>query len=305
MAIVLSVVIPTRNRPSSLSKAVASVLVQSRLPEEFIIVDQSPGEESHLIVESLWPAGNQIKLVYIHDTAISGLVEAKQVATSKASGSIVCFLEDDVTLERDYIEQIVLGFEKLPEMLGCCGIVTNPPRQPPGYNLIFHFFHLGIFRDPRVGLYGSFTGRGHDLILSDVLAGGLSAWRRNVFTTVPFDVANGFFMLEDMEFSTRVVKHFGHNLYINPNARLEHHLSPVNREVLGARQRRKITEYILFYKKRREWPGSCLSLPWLLLGLFFEAVFQSVSVISFGPLRGYSQGLRDGFAKRVKGHQIL
>lgn len=299
----ITAVIPTLNRPDGLAKAVASVLAQSRLPDEFIIVDQSPGNESRLIVKSLWPAESQIKLVYIHDTSISGLVEAKLVATSRASGDIVCFLEDDIVLEVGYLEQIELGFVKLPKMLGCCGIVTNPPHQSPGYNLIFHTFRLGIFKDPRVGLYGCFTGSGHDLILSDVLSGGLSAWKRNVFNVVPFDVANGFFMLEDIEFSTRVVKHFGRCLYINPNARLEHHLSPVNRDVIGPRQRRKVAEYIVFYKKRREWPGARLALPWLLLGLFAEAVFQSVSVRSFSPLRGYFQGLSDGVGRRIKGYQ--
>lgn len=122
----LTAVIPTLNRPVDLAKAVASVLVQTRLPDEFIIVDQSPGDESRSVVESLWPRESQIKLNYIHDISISGLVEAKKIAASRASGDIVCFLEDDIVLETDYIEQIELGFVRLPEMLGCCGLITNP-----------------------------------------------------------------------------------------------------------------------------------------------------------------------------------
>ena len=98
----ITAVIPTRNRPDGLAKAVASVLAQSRFPDEFFIVDQSHGDNSRLIVESLWPAESQIKLVYIHDTSIPGLVEAKRVAASRASGDIVCFLEDDIVLEVGY-----------------------------------------------------------------------------------------------------------------------------------------------------------------------------------------------------------
>ena len=295
----LTAVIPTRNRPSDLAKAVASVLAQTQLPDEFLIVDQSPGDESRLIVESLWPGESRIKLMYIHDTSISGLVEAKQVAASRASGNIVCFLEDDIVLEADYIEQIELGFVRLPEMLGCCGLITNPPHQPPGYAAIFHIFHRGIFRDIRVGLYGHFNRRVSKLIASDKLSGGLSAWRREVFMAVPFDVANGFHMFEDIDFSTRVARHFGPRLYINPNARLEHHCSPTNREVLGPRQRRKLTECIVYYKKRRNWPWATFSLSWLLLGMFIESVFQSYSSRSFGPIRGYFCGLRDGFVKKI------
>jgi len=297
----LTAVIPTRSRPSDLAKAVASVLSQTRPPDEFIVVDQSPGDESRLIIESLWIEENRIKLIYVHDTSISGLVEAKRVAASRASGDIVCFLEDDIVLETDYIEQIELGFTRLPEMLGCCGLITNPPHQPPGYTFIYNLFHCGIFKDPRVGIYGSFVGNGHELILSDVLSGGLSAWRSDVFSEVPFDVVNGFFMLEDIDFSTRVVRHYGRRLYINPNARLAHYYSPVNREALISRQRRKIVEYIIFYKKRRDRPGSHFALSWLLLGLFAETVFKSMSVKSLDPLLGYFRGVGDGFAKQLKG----
>lgn len=295
----ITAVIPTRNRPNDLAKAVASVCAQTRPPDEFIIVDQSPGNESHSLVSALMSGVVHIKLVYIHDPHISGLVDAKRVASERASGDIICFLEDDVILEPDYIEQIELSFTNQPEMVGCCGIITNPPHQTAIYEILFRLFHRGIFMDRRVGLYGRFSGRGNKLIASEMLSGGLSAWRREVFKVVPFDVLNGFHMFEDIDFSTRVARHFGKRLYINPNARLEHHCSPVNREILGPRQRRKLTECIVYYKKRRDWPGSTFALPWLLLGMLLESTLQSYSARSLGPLHGYFAGLRDGFARKV------
>lgn len=295
----LTAVIPTRNRPNDLAKAVASVRVQTRPPDEFIIVDQSPGNESRALVDALMSGEERIRLVYIHDPRISGLVEAKRVAAERACGDIICFLEDDVILEPDYIEQIELGFSGRPDMVGCCGIVTNPPNQTAIYEILFKLFHRGIFMDTRVGLYGRFNGRGNMLIASDMLSGGLSAWRREVFKVVPFDVLNGFHMFEDIDFSTRVARYFGSRLYINPNARLEHHCSPINREVLGPRQQRKLTECIVYYKKRCDWPGATYALSWLLLGMLLESVFQSYSARSLEPLQGYCAGLRDGFAKKV------
>lgn len=295
----LTAIIPTRNRPVDLAKAVVSILNQIRLPEELIIVDQSTDDESFSLVNALMSGAVHIKLVYIHDPRISGLVDAKRVASERASGDIICFLEDDVILESDYIEQIELGFTNQPEMVGCCGIITNPPHQTAIYEILFRLFHRGIFMDRRVGLYGRFHGRGNKLIASEMLSGGLSAWRREVFKVVPFDVLNGFHMFEDIDFSTRVARHFGKRLYINPNARLEHHCSPINREILGARQRRKLTECIVYYKKRCDWPGATFALPWLLLGMFLEAVVQSYSARSLGPLHGYFAGLRDGFARKV------
>lgn len=296
---ILTAIIPTRNRPGDLANAVASLCAQSRPPDELIIIDQSTGDESRIQVESLIGGDKRIRLVYIHDPRISGLVEARRIAAERAGGNIICFLDDDVVLEPDYLEQIEHGFVDRPEMVGCCGILTNMQRQPFGYEFGFHLFHRGIFRDIRVGLHGKFNGRGHPLIASEMLSGGVSAWRREVFPVVPFDVANGFHMLEDIDFSTRVAKHYGPRLYINPNARVEHHFSPVNHEILAPRQRRKLIEYIVYYKKRRDWPGASFVLPWLLLGLMLESAFQSLSARSFAPLQGNFAGMREGFAKRV------
>ena len=42
----IAAVIPTRNRPVDLGKAVKSIIAQQRLPEALIIIDQSEGRES-------------------------------------------------------------------------------------------------------------------------------------------------------------------------------------------------------------------------------------------------------------------
>ena len=76
-------------------------------------------------------------------------------------GDIVCFLEDDVVLEPDYLRNIEAGFIERPAMVGSCGIVTNLPPLPPFYSRLFHFFHRGIFHDPRVGVTGVMNGSGH------------------------------------------------------------------------------------------------------------------------------------------------
>jgi GT2 family glycosyltransferase len=295
----LSAIIPTRNRPDDLFKAVCSVCAQTRPPDELIIVDQSCDKRSRIQVELIMLKSLQIKLIYIHDANISGLVEAKHIGVGLAKGAIVCFLEDDVILEPDYLEQIEKGFDKHPEMIGCCGIISNTPPYLFGYEFVFHFFHLGIFQDQRVGIHRRTNGFEKGLVPSKMLSGGVSAWRQEVFSAIPFDIANGFHMLEDIDFSTRVAMYYGDRLYINPKARLEHWPSPLNREVLGSRQRRKLVEYIIYYKKRRDQQWATTSFIWLLLGLFFEAVLQALISGSFSVLRGFFAGVREGFARVV------
>lgn len=299
MSIKITAVIPTKNRPIDLMNAVLSVFEQKRIPDEFLIIDQSPGDDSKTGVNALALKFPNINLLYLHDTSITGLVHAKKVATEKASGDIVCFLEDDVVLEPEYLQQIEKGFLDQPNMIGCSGIITNPFPQPAVYNFIFHFFHRGIFRDKRLAVYGFYNGIGHDLISSDKISGGLSAWKKEVFKEIPFDPSNNYFMLEDIDFSTRVVSKFGAKLFINPNARLEHHWSPVNRDLMAVRQQKKMVESITFYKQRRTWPCAHLAMVWLLVGLFFEAIFKSFLTKSIEPFTHYLKGIKIGLDKSV------
>jgi GT2 family glycosyltransferase len=295
----LTVVIPTKNRPDDLTNAIKSLCYQSRLPDELIVVDQSVDDLSVRSVKSLEALMKKFKLIYIHDSNILGLVEAKRVAVKNASGQIICFLEDDIVLEADYIRQIELGFIKQPNMIGCCGVITNPPKVNFLYKFLFVIFHRGIFKDKRIDVNGIYAGYSHSLIKSDMLSGGVSAWRREVFDNVEFDVANEFHMFEDIDFSTRVARHFGNRLFVNPNARLAHYCSPINRDVLDIRQRRKVTECFTYYKKRKDWPNATISFYWLLLGMFLEAMFQSFSSVSLKPIQGYLLGLQDGSAKKI------
>lgn len=290
----ITAVIPTKNRPADLARAVISICSQERLPDELLIVDQSPGDASRIAVEAalkgspLWGVLN-----YVHDSGIRGLVAAKAEAVRRARGELVCFLEDDIVLEPDYVAQIERGFLDRPGMLGCCGVVANLPPLPAGYIRMFHFFHRGIFRDVRVGVHGLTSGRGLPLIPSDYLSGGLSAYRREVFDSVGFDLGNDFFMLEDIDFSTRAAQRFGKRFFINPNARLEHRMSALNRAVLGSRQRRKLREFLVFYKKRRA-SGRLPTVLLLLAGLLLEAGYQALRSRTPSPVIGYFLGLWDG-----------
>lgn len=297
----ITAVIPTRNRAEDLERAVLSVCAQTRLPDELIVIDQSAdGVPRERVLATLRANPTTMKVDYVLDSRIAGLVAAKKAAVARAHGDIVCFLEDDVVLEPDYIRNIEAGFLADPQMVGSCGIVSNLPPLPPYYFRLFHFFHRGIFHDPRVGVTGVLAGSGHRLIPSDYLSGGLSAYRREVFETVVFDVRNAFFALEDVDFSTRVSRAFGPRLFINPNARLEHRMSPANRAVLGPRQERKVREFLVFYKKRRG-EARVRDLALIVTGLFLEAMFQALQQRSVDPVTGYFRGLWRGARWKVVG----
>ena len=71
-------------------------------------------------------------------------------------------------------------------------------------------------------------------------------------------------------------------------------MSPLNRAVLGPRQRRKVREFLIFYKKRRTAAGATSAMLLLLAGLCLESVHQAVQAKRLSPVAGYFGGLWDG-----------
>ncbi len=297
----ISTVIPTKNRLHDLKNAVQSVLEQTRLPNELVIIDQSDSEAPRDAVNKLVEiAIEKPELIYVLDPGIAGLIPAKQASIGRSNGDLICFLEDDVVLEPDYIAKMEVAFQQNPEMIGSCGIVTIGAPISPLYLWLFHLFHRGIFEDRRVGLHGLPEKAGAELIPSNYLSGGLSAYRREVFDVIPFDTVNGLFMLEDIDFSTRAARHFGSDrFFINPNSRLAHYMSPVNRTQFGPRWERKGREYILFYKKHSDQSGALASLLWLLVGLVLEGGFASLRALRLSPLLGLFRGVYIGINQRL------
>jgi len=297
----ISVVIPTLNRPVSLVLAVTSVLEQKHLPDEIIIVDQSVDEHSYIAVKGLYKNFDVTpKLIYLHEPEVSGLTEAKQRAVEVVKGDIISFLEDDVVLDPCYIENSLSVFNKNPKMMGCCGVISNI-YSGTLYEYLFKLFHRGIFYDSRLNLGKNRDCQGLGKLLpSRYLSGGISCYRKEVFEKVKFDTVNNFFMLEDIDFSTRAADYFGDKyFFISTNMCLKHNMSPINRMQLKERWQRKLCEYITFYKKHSNKRWSLFNLIWLLIGMLGEAVVSCVLFRNIKPLGGTMLGFYDGIRKKV------
>lgn len=285
----ISAIIPTKNRCEDLIKAVKSILDQTRLPEQLIIIDQST-ESCEMALNGHLKFPERIIITYVYDKSITGLVEAKSKSLHHVMGDLVCFFEDDIILEPDYLQQIEKVFVNYPKVIGCSGIITNATSSGKLYRWFYRITHIGIFRDPRPDIYARLATESNTMIASNVINGGLSAWRKSVFDAFEFDLINRFHMMEDFEFSTRVSAQFPDSLVITSSARLEHHYSPLNREGCIKSVERKVREYLLFYKKNRSLRGSRIALSILMTGLFLDAIIKSIIQFKIGYLKYYFRG---------------
>ena len=291
-----SVIIPTKNRWSDLKLTLDSLKIQLLCPNEVIIVDQSSDCSTERLVDSFREVLNT-KVLYFHEKHIQGLIEAKKFGVSKSSCPIVCFLEDDVILDGGYFEELLRELSNDDSIIGCSGIITNTPNRSELIFIVNNLLFRGDFKDFRIDIFSGRKGQG--LHRNRCLSGGLSAWRSYVFEAVPFDVENNLFMVEDIDFSYLVADYFGNNLFINTRARLSHSWSEVNRDSLFPRNKRKIREFICFYKKRRMVGAGKCGFFLALLWFFGAALNESIKNRSLTPLSGYFVGFWAGIRTKI------
>jgi len=295
----ISVIIPTKNRANDLFFAIKSIVSQSRLPNQLIVIDQSESNDSEELITSKIPIPINLELKYVRDITIKGLVEAKSKSLNYAKGDIICFLEDDIILDYNFIKEIENSFVINTQIFGCSGIITNETSSNLFYRLFYRLTHVGIFKDERPHIFYKLKNKKNILYKTNAINGGLSAWRKEVFSYIDFDFNNKFHMMEDFDFSFRVNKLLPNSLFINSNAKLVHNFSPVNRNIKTKAFKQKIFEYIVYFKKNNVNIYEYISLFFLLIGLFFQAIIFCIKDLNPIYLFYYFHGIFNGTFHKI------
>jgi GT2 family glycosyltransferase len=114
-----SVVVCTASheRAKLLHSCVRSLLAGTRVPDEiFVVVDQNPSLRAEL--SSTLPAS-----VRPLETARPGLSEARNVGIGECSSVLVAFVDDDATVEREWLTSVLSEFEADRNAVGVGGAV--------------------------------------------------------------------------------------------------------------------------------------------------------------------------------------
>ena len=240
-----AVIICTKNRPRDLEITLSSLVNQSRLPGFLIVVDDSTGRETEDLLKTC-PVTGRIGIRYIHtEHPHIGLPAARNTGINNVPDGteIILFLDDDVTLEKDYIRIICQVFNENPDIEGVTGLITNGYHDRSTVTkLILAFAGLvnpalvpATLFTQKVTCTGEamsplFVKPGKSRIPAQWLSGCNMAYRSAVFS-------NG------RKFDERMIRYalgedllFSHSLYLQgkilalaPAARLLHRVTPVGR----------------------------------------------------------------------------
>nr|WP_319569913.1 glycosyltransferase family A protein [uncultured Draconibacterium sp.] len=107
----ISVIIPTYNRSSSIERSIRSVLDQSYTVIELIVVDDCSTDNTEKLVRSI----NDNRLVYYKLEKNSGASYARNCGIKKAKGKYIAFQDSDDTWRPNYLETQLNTFLKVED----------------------------------------------------------------------------------------------------------------------------------------------------------------------------------------------
>jgi glycosyltransferase involved in cell wall biosynthesis len=253
-----SVVIATKNRLQDIIKCIESILIQTLLPDEIVIVDSSDTHELNSRIKEF--KSGITKIIYVHTKP--GVNYQRNIGIEKSSGDIVFFLDDDTILEKDFLKEIVNVFEndKEKKIGGVQGDIINVKTKNRSvvYSIltaisrtinialdnIFFLYKIGNGKF-RLSGFPTYRYGTNKMVYVECLPSGLTAFRREVLNEFAWD-ENIYYMTDD-DFSYRVSRKYK-NVY-TPYARLIHNVSPTAREKAYLRRKLFIESYCRHFKK--------------------------------------------------------
>lgn len=206
----LSIIIATHARPDSLARLIASLKPQLRASRSELIV-----------AENGTPAPTQLTdadavAAHLHDSR-PGKCRVQNLAIERASGEILIFLDDDLVVAKDYIDQVERFFTYHPEFAAMKGRVLplEDPHRIAGVNWIYLDLPLVDHGDEIVEVRG---------VMGANMAFPASALR----AAGPFDERLGPGAAgheEETEMSARL-RRAGYHIGYSPNAVVYHEVDP-------------------------------------------------------------------------------
>ncbi len=123
MSVDISVVIPLYNKEREIEASLRSVLTQSLLPHEVIVVDDGSTDGSAAVVERIIAAGTSTS-VHLLRQQNAGVSSARNRGIAASQGALVAFLDGDDVWEDGFLAEIAALASEFPE----CGLYATAFR---------------------------------------------------------------------------------------------------------------------------------------------------------------------------------
>jgi len=252
----ISLIVCTYMRPNAICNLLDSILIQTIVPKEILIVDGSTDSKTE---DVLTDKQYSLPISYYRvDENLRGLTKQRNYGVSKVAvdSEIIAFLDDDIVLTKTYFEKISEAYLQKPACMGCGGYIIDDiewrnvendenisfneytfdgyVKKEVGRNILRKLF--GLLPNTAPGWMPIFShGRSvGDLPPNDKIyqveffMGGVASYRKQLFDHISFsEYFDGYGLYEDLDFTLRASK-VG-DLYVHTGAQLYHYHDPSGR----------------------------------------------------------------------------
>ena len=249
----VSVGIPTLGREAVLVDTIKVVLAQDYKKFEIIVADQTTNHPIEFLkeVRALARANNQLRYYLIKP---DNLPASRNFIASRAKGELILFIDDDVKLKSDFINQHVVAHRNHPEVAVVAGRIEqkNLPLSP--YPLYFDKCGLpqGTFNCPSSNSAAMLPGGNHSLSPEVIkkVGGYHTAYKKNA-------------VREESDMGHRLIKD-GFQIYYSAEAGLIHLSVPSG----GSRVHKPQFDNLRFYMNDLLFMLRTVGTPYLPLAMF-------------------------------------
>jgi len=120
----VSVVIPTKDRPVAVTDAVRSVFAGTHQQFEVFVVDQSVDDKTLVALAGF---ATDSRFHYVRNSrGRLGPASSRNIGIALSIGDIIAHIDDDVTVRPDWMQRIVAAFESDPALQFLAGKLTAP-----------------------------------------------------------------------------------------------------------------------------------------------------------------------------------
>jgi len=220
-------VIPTYYRSNDLADLFESIMRQTIMPSEVIVVDDTPIDEIKALCEDYAVKFKllSIELTYVKNRKERSLTIARNIGAKMTKGDIIMFFDSDVVLDSTYMEKILDVYQNYSNAQGVEGWITNleKPRLNPldaSIELIFDVHDKLVKEECKYNRYPIILSR---IINCEHLEGATMSFKRQILEEFQFDEnLKKYCFTEDWLFGSIVRKRYPNSLYITPYAKCIH-----------------------------------------------------------------------------------
>ena len=197
----ISVVIPVRNGGNKFRRCLSSLSALAPAPREIIVVTDGDEDDSR-------HAADEFGFPVLRLPTPGGPARARNLGVAKSQGDILFFIDADVTIPRDAVDQVTTAFKNDPGLSAVFGSYDDEPLETNFLsqykNLFHHFVHQTAKED------------------ASTFWGACGAIRREIFLEMGgFDEVYRHPSIEDIELGYRLKK-AGHAIRILKGLKVKH-----------------------------------------------------------------------------------